>query len=644
MKISAFAFTEPSTARELSQTHQPALPQMLSYSANTLLDEYSCVLSESIERVIYRNVFIVDAYSRIKSTVQRLFNSIYLCKYIMERKIGLTGTFFSNIDEILARSDHFCLIENCFEDTWADINFNEKEKEAILQNIMSGGVHKVIVEAPGKNFIRIKSEPIQLEAEELTKLITTVFGLPKDYIIIKELIATEIVMNNITLDDIRKAIKREQDYFNKNNLEEESDFKCYMNKVSVKLFTTIFIAALNNLSSKLFKVLRDYEYLLREMWTHLKDTPQAAGIIELRERFDKIRERQDEHMYEKYPMAKQFDLGAQLSHMGPMIKPFQRVMDRLFARDKFSRKNPDQDTDPFLPTKRSNEVSQTIDLEYVKRLVHARKHKKNRGYSLSASENQVVSKGEEIKVADDFVSRKAALARELKEIVDFRTTVNSLQFCLEESSRNFNSKDRKVVSLVDAEVKGKNYTMKIRNLISRVRSGVEQPQSARGDSNLMKSHIAISLGDMADKKSNRSHSQLGSQSGNKNQRAFSVKSKTSGILNEGITTKRDGNTNDHTRVDTPQSSPRRINRQKLSTTGGSRSFQISTPAEVPIINLRLQSRGEGSTSARAGRGRAVIPLTSLHPPYAQSNPSRRSLLFSARDRSPPVNPYAKINH
>ena len=446
---------------------------MVNQSANTLRDDYPFILPYVYDRVRQRNVYIIDLYDRTKMVGARLFDSVYLVRYIIERKVGQTLGLFRNVDDILARSLHFEEAPRTAEAELSSEHLQSHENE--LVNNIIGGIVKVVAEAPGKSFIKLKEERPQLTQQQVTKMMESAFGIPRDYILIKEIFSNEMILSNLSVDEIRNLVRREVELFKQQGLASAMSQLCYLNHVSDRLFASLFHLSLSNLVQRLLRLFRDIEHLLKELAAQLGEKVVTQSQEKLFDRLRNWKARPDQAMAEKFPKAQLFDFDAQLPLMDDFIKPFQRAMDRLFAKDKLPRHG--QESQARLPD--AEEASQTaegpkkLDVEFVKKMVVFEKNRHHLPINQSAVRSaKSESKREPASTAEESRSpngKKSEFSKELRQIIGYGATINSLQNCFDTRSRKMRLLDLAMPSIVNSQLPAKVNSSKVRSILAKIR-------------------------------------------------------------------------------------------------------------------------------------------------------------------------------
>ncbi len=451
---------------------------MVNYSANTLKDEYPFILPHVFDRVRQRNVYIIDLYDRTKMVAVRLFDAVYLVRYIIERKVGQSLALFKNVEDILARSLHFEEVARTADLELSTEQVQPQHDNELVNNII-GGIVKVVAEAPGKNFVKLKEERPQLTLEQVAQMMASNFGIPRDYILIKEIFSNEMMLSNLSIEEIRSLVRREVEQFRQQGLAAAMSQLCYLHHVCDRLFASMFHLALNNLVQRLLRLFRDIEQLLKELGSQLGEKVVTQSQQKIFDRLRNWKTKPDAAMAEKYPKAKHFDFDAQLPLMDDFIKPFQRAMDKLFAKDKLSRNQGAQDSHPKLAA--ADEESQTLegppkkmDVDLVKKMVLFEKNRHHLPINQSAVRSaKSESKREPASTAEESRSacgKKSEASKELRQILGFGSTISSLQNCFEMRSRKLRLMDLALPSIAHSQLPSKVNSAKVRRILSKIRS------------------------------------------------------------------------------------------------------------------------------------------------------------------------------
>lgn len=495
-------------------------PKMVNFSVNTLKDEYPFILPHVYDRVRTRNVFIIDLYNKTKMIGSRVFDAIYLARYIAEKKIGSVDSTFKAIDDILARSDNFARSEkNPFEASQKSLGDMGGSVHPDI-NAFLGQPTKNVGEAPGKVFIKLKAELPQINKEELVKRLHQRFGLPHELLIVKEIGSSEIILTNMTVEEVELEIAQEEENYRRLSIEDIYSKTCYLDHMSDRLFLNIFSKAANNFFKKLCRLLREIEILIKEINLNLKDKLMSEDENEIRKHYEFWKFKPQMVEYEKFPRAKEFLMEPHLGMLGPTIKPFQKAMDKLFMRDKSSKTNQNQIAiqEPVQPIRaEDNEEGEVvdlkpvqIDLDYIQQMITAEKHKQRLGHSTMVSKSPFQNQRAKSIKADSVKDGATAIStsvptgqqsangstenlsapipkfsshipytpqggkalmygKQLKQIVGYGTMINSLQYCLERKVRDSASNEKGISSIADAFIPGRNYTSKVKSMLTRVK-------------------------------------------------------------------------------------------------------------------------------------------------------------------------------
>ena len=499
-----------------------SIPQgkMINYSANILQETYPFILPDNYDKVRFRNVYIVDLYNRMKMIGNRLFDTAYLARYIVERKIGTTDNSLKAIDKIIAKSEHYVKSDKAHLDSsknlLTDAPKAEQQDDAPIVKPN---------EAPGKMFIKLKTEASQIKKEDLETMMLERFGIPSDYLLIREILSNEIIKSNTTVEDIKVSVERECEKYEELGLKGVMTRYCYLNHVCDSLFATIYFDAISSLAQKLYKVFKDIENLLKETFTTLNERQENPELK------NKSWKPQTETLFmEKYPKGLKFEFESHIPMMGATIKPFQRAMDKLFLRDKVTKKalalqHQQEMAEAQKQLESAGELAgednqpvKVVNVDNVRKIVTT--HLKNTSKRNAANSNKPVveAKKTESRREEEGWERKKQMGRDIKEILNYGSTMNALHFCFENKVRDLKREQTGMPSIVDSHIKGRNPTQKIRNLLTAIRGrGVETILG--GNTNL-----SISLDSNQDKDAELS------PSGRRAALARIVKSKISGRL------------------------------------------------------------------------------------------------------------------
>lgn len=441
---------------------------MTPFSVTCVKERYSFLLPHDYMRVLLRNAYITDMYNRVKMMGSRLIDAMYLVRYVTEVKVGATDSSFRIIDEIIESSDNYVKTIQAFPDS---LRSNENLKDS-AKNFIAGHILKIVADAPGKMFIKIKDDRPQLKKEDVENALEETFNLPKNYFLIKEITGTEIILSNLSLDEIKLYFRRETDELKRLNTGKGYTFMHHMNCIAEKLYATIFNTALNMLTIKMCRLFKELENLFQTIIKAVKERGREDA-------FDQIKYTPTWKTYPewyllmKYPKSKEFDLGP---HIGIItnrtIKPFQKIMDKLILRDKNKRPVTDKKEEDYsAPLKDYDEenldLPVPIDLQRVQSMVRAEKGK---NLSVSVNNTTRLPDTSDRQSISNF-SKKQIFAKEFKEIIGYGNTMNSLHLCFEKRIRDKESELSDIPTLIDASVKGKSYTHKIRRLLAKVKTG-----------------------------------------------------------------------------------------------------------------------------------------------------------------------------
>jgi hypothetical protein len=447
----------------LQPSADPIPNGVVNCSSSAVAEQYSYIQPHVVERVVRRNVHIVDLYSRSKNIVCRLFDSLYLAKFIVQFKVegGGSSKWLSAIDDILAKSEHFELDRESFANSLKGL---DEEREAYLSSLLSGSQPKTPAEVPGCKFVRLKIEPPQIPIEELDRLVCKTFKVEsKDQNLVSIISSSEIILANCSRQQLNQVFEHQKKLSIKEGNRRGMSAGCYVTHISDKVFMQLFVISLNNLLSKLFRVLRDYETLITCLSAELISNDYHDSLKDLRDRWERLDRKADPSLYEKYPKAREYDLGSQLAQLGPVIRPFQRVMDRLFIRDKKNTKEISMSMSRPTLSNSIREVAPTVDVDYVKNLVSVKRRNPSSLIAKSLETSHCKTEG-------GYVGKKQEMMQEVKRMVDYRGTLNNLKNRFDMSVREQKRRPVSIDNLTTADVKGKNYSMKIRNLIVRIKS------------------------------------------------------------------------------------------------------------------------------------------------------------------------------
>ena len=455
---------------------------MMNYSSNILKDEYPFILPHVIDRVRQRNVYIIDLYDKMKMLGLRMFDSIYLVRFIIEKKLGTPLGVFRQIDDIISRSEHFEEIPRSGEFDMSSEKIQTSHENELVNNII-GGLLKVVAEAPGRSFIKLKEEKKQLTKDTIEKLMESHFEISKDYILIKEILSNEMLLYNGSVDNVKSCLQKELDVFRQQKLYNVMTKMCYLNHVCDKLFTSMFQLSLTNLLQKLYRLFRDIDQLLKELVANMGDRTWKASLEKLQESYKNWKIKPDHDMLQKFPRAREFDFDSQLPLMNEFIRPFQRVMDRLFAKDKMDRKAPVEKgiilKDYEDSAAMMEGLPKKIDYEFVKDMVVQEKKKNyimlnqigNKTSKSEVKREQVLFDNASTHPTEDlYVGKKQACHKELRQIMSFGTTISTLYNCFEAKSREMKRVDMSIPSIVQSHIPSKINNSKVRNIMARIKS------------------------------------------------------------------------------------------------------------------------------------------------------------------------------
>ena len=447
---------------------------MIPFSATCVRDRYLFLLPHDYLRVVYRNAYITDMYNRLKMLGCRLFDALYLAKHISEKKIGTVDSSFKAIEEIVERSDAY------YKPELPSHPFDKSSSHVESVNLLAGHIQKMVADVPGRQFIKMTEERQQLKKEEVEVMLTSAFDIPRNFFLIKEITATELILANLSLEEIRLLFKREIDDYRRANLGRKLNILHHLNQVGDKIFASIFYMALNNLSQRLYKLIRDFQSLFKETSRVVKERGLETNIIKPTY-MPSWKVYPEWYLLLRFPRAKEFNMGSQIPIMGTKtIKPFQKAMDRLFQRDKVKRITgtevlPAEIIKPLQDYSSENvKKPVVIDLDHIRNLIKA-----EAAASLQPAGNQnTKNKSEKPKQPVETTppaSKRQVFLREFKEIIGYGNTMHGLQICFEKRIRSNLSENSEIPTLLDASVKGKDVTHKIRRLLAKVKTrGLEQ--------------------------------------------------------------------------------------------------------------------------------------------------------------------------
>lgn len=416
-------------------------------------------------------------YNRVKMMGSRLIDSIYLVRYVTEVKVGGTDSSFKHIDEIIDASENYMKVYQVApESSRSKDNLKDSAKLFIANQ-----VQKVAADAPGKNFIRMKDERPQLKKEEVEHSLEETFNLPKNYFLTREIIGTELILANLTLDDIKMYFRRETEEYKRHGGGKYLNTTHHLNQVADKLFATIFNGALNTLLLKLCRLFKELELIFKEIIRVVKERGRDEAF-DPENYIPTWKTHPEWYLMLKYPKSKEFDLGPHIRIISQRtIKPFQKIMDKLIQRDKNKRPGVEKKEEEYsAPLRDYNEedfvIPAPIDLNRVQRMI---REEKSRSKSTSAHNTATRSPDTTDKQSNVHISNKQMFAKEFKEIIGYGNTMNSLQLCFEKRIRTNESELSEIPTLLDASVKGRSYTHKIRRLLTKVKAGDTEQKTVK---------------------------------------------------------------------------------------------------------------------------------------------------------------------
>lgn len=412
-----------------------------------------------VEAGATRGSFMLDLYYRLKMGGARLFDMLYLIKYIYEYKINTPDIVFRNIEDIVRCSTHFCEVPTDYETL-------ESPGEPFST---------ISKEAPGHWFIRMQAEKEQLRREDIQEALRNDFGLSEDCLFLQAISKNEMVVTSLTLEDISQSVANELERYNSRTDKAEVSLTCHFNQRAEKLFSSIYYNSLSSFLQKLFRLIRDIELLLKELQSYLPNSSESTLNLESKDL--------DTRLANKYPRAADFNVSGHLPLLGPTIRPFQLEVNRLFARDKLKVPPVESSTPQTIYDKSADEQSRPLTGLYAQTMA---KFRAATGKEPRDTKSQPpVSEG-------GYVSKKLRFARELKEIIEYEITMNGMRHTLEQRYRKQKQQEKRLASITDSEGAGG----KVRTALTRFKfgAGSRRPVS-RGQSASTEAEFSTGLGE-----------------------------------------------------------------------------------------------------------------------------------------------------
>lgn len=407
---------------------------MINFSASCLEDMYNSVNAHSYDRVKSRNIFMLSVFSMFKVMGNRLFDMIFLIRYILERRLLNNEFSFRVFDEIINKS----MIYQKTDQTQFVISQDTRllEETKTMKSLL-GGIVKVTFESPGKLFIQIKKEKGSIPKDFLATFLNETYGIPSDYILIKEVSANDMIIAHLSTDELKSIIKKEFDPFFTE--EKSSDERAiFLNSVVDKVFSKIYNYSSNNFLLKFSKANKDMELMLREINANISLKQQRSEFSPKNNREANLskenREIWEERDICKYPMTKAYNFKKHSKIVNPINKPYEAIVDKIFTDD---RKKPEIGVEPEVKyldydvISEQKKVVEKMSVEVVKGIIQKEKYKRI-GIVSEEDERGLYKLGRHNKdgvIIEDYYNHQ------LKEIMDFGSTLRSLKYCLEKKVR-----------------------------------------------------------------------------------------------------------------------------------------------------------------------------------------------------------------
>ena len=262
-------------------------------SSKLLVDQYKTIKPHEIDRVRKRNLFLIEVLNKAKDIGRKLFENLFLVRFISQRNLGREDRQFKVFEEMFNRSEYYRKVEH----------IKEEPKK------ITYGIHTLLQYSkyfnevpPGQFVVMVEPKP-PFRYDELITMFRNHFNIGEDYLLIPHIIHNDLIPSHVPLDDVRKIIQLESESFRKSGGLAVMTKACFMNKISDQLFKRIFKLAVNNLMQKTVRVVKESEIVMKELLQciYIMKEPSVSVQLISQPTFD-------EKLTVEYPMASKFNM------------------------------------------------------------------------------------------------------------------------------------------------------------------------------------------------------------------------------------------------------------------------------------------------------------------------------------------------
>lgn len=442
-------------------------------SSKLLVDQYKTIKPHEIDRVRKRNLFLIEVLNKAKDIGRKLFENLFLVRFISQRNLGREDRQFKVFEEMFNRSEYYRKVEH----------IKEEPKK------ITYGIHTLLQYSkyfnevpPGQFVVMVEPKP-PFRYDELITMFRNHFNIGEDYLLIPHIIHNDLIPSHVPLDDVRKIIQLESESFRKSGGLAVMTKACFMNKISDQLFKRIFKLAVNNLMQKTVRVVKESEIVMKELLQciYIMKEPSVSVQLISQPTFD-------EKLTVEYPMASKFNMNTHRKYSETLIRQYAKTVDKLFASDKTTSVKLPEIIQPDQRRDDEENHEPGLNVDGVKKLLSDEKIKSQQqaisnqtGLKLSSRTKTIMDRNKPIPIPerqedlrDTLWKAKDAFNNQFKEIMGFGTTLRNIKKVMDKQTRE--AQPLMIMpSITEVKLKNKAIMSQMRKLIFVVKNPITGP-------------------------------------------------------------------------------------------------------------------------------------------------------------------------
>jgi hypothetical protein len=417
-------------------------------SLKQIFELYRGVTPEDIARNHKKLLFLLALKDQVKFLGRRLFDLVQLVKFLWEKRLLKDEAPFRTIDDLLYRSQFY-----------KKSDFREEIKRLNPIGLSSFGTNKHAGDVPQAKLVICKEDEPGYRGKDLRKYMEFHFNIPEDYIVIKEVEASEFVMLHTSLEEVRQIIRIELDAIKRSDDFQASLKMVYLNQIAPEIFQRIMCTAAKNYSQKLMRNLKEIDSLLRELIYAMRDITETSITEQLMYNVTNDDGKQNHHPMPGY--LRDFE----------MIKSYKKAIERYFSQERVVGKQLAMELSSVVKSRgvEDSEDYKTpeLNVDDIKRMITWEKRKQSKPLKSNPNQGNKSIKAETtvpVPAADSLWQQRDSSNNEFKEIMGYGTTLRSIKKCLDKQAKDAQHL-LKIPSMVNGKLGDRSVLQRMKSII-----------------------------------------------------------------------------------------------------------------------------------------------------------------------------------